>query len=169
MSQPLNNSITIQAIIQSNISKVWYYYTSPQHVTGWNFASLDWCCPSATNDLKVGGVFSSRMEAKDGSFGFDFGGFYTQVENEKLICYTMGKPEGEPVELARKVEVIFETISDEETKITVNFEPETENPIEMQQVGWQSILDNFKQYTEQVYQDQTTMMAVNATISSTLI
>jgi uncharacterized protein YndB with AHSA1/START domain len=163
------NPITIQNTILAPISTTWECYTQPEHIKNWNFASDDWCCPSTTNDLKVGGVFSSRMEAKDGSIGFDFGGYYTAVENQKLICYTMGKPEGDPVELARKVEVIFEKISEEETKITINFEPETENSVEMQRSGWQSILDNFKKYTEQVYQDQTTMMAVNATISSTLI
>jgi uncharacterized protein YndB with AHSA1/START domain len=162
-------SITIHNIIVAPIETTWECYTQPVHIKNWNFASDDWCCPSATNDLRVGGVFSSRMEAKDGSMGFDFGGYYTAVENQKLICYTMGKPEGDPEEYARKVEIVFESISSIETQITINFEPESENPIEMQKDGWQSILDNFKKYTRQMYQDQTTMMAVNATISSTLI
>jgi uncharacterized protein YndB with AHSA1/START domain len=165
----MTNPITIQNIISAPVSTTWECYTSPEHIKNWNFASPDWCCPSASNDLKVGGTFSFQMEAKDGLMGFDFGGYYTALENQKLINYTMGKAEVESAELARKVEITFEKVSEDLTKITINFEPETENPVEMQQAGWQSILDNFKKYTQQIYQDQMTMMSVNATISSTLI
>jgi uncharacterized protein YndB with AHSA1/START domain len=148
MSQILNNPITIQTTIKSPLSKVWEYYTQPRHITGWNFASDDWWCPTAENDLQVSGVFSSRMEAKDGSVGFDFYGYYTQIDEQKIIHYTMGKPEGDPAEWARKVEISFDPISETETKVEVSFEPETENSREMQQQGWQSILDNFKHYCE---------------------
>jgi uncharacterized protein YndB with AHSA1/START domain len=143
MSQLLN-PITVQVTVKRPLSKVWDYYNLPEHVTGWNFASDDWCCPSARSDLRVGGSFSSRMEAKDGSSGFDFGGFYTDIIDQSLIKYTMGEPENP----SRKAEVRFESLSDDETKVTVQFEPENENPVEMQQAGWQSILDNFKKYTQ---------------------
>jgi uncharacterized protein YndB with AHSA1/START domain len=165
----MTNPITTTDTILAPISNVWECYTLPEHIKGWNFASDDWCCPSATNDLKVGGTFTSRMEAKDGSMGFDFGGFYTEIVNEKLIRYTMNVLENQSKEDGRKVEILFASISSVETKITVNFEPEDENPREMQQGGWQSILNNFKKYTEQTYQDEVTMMAVNATIGATLI
>jgi uncharacterized protein YndB with AHSA1/START domain len=144
MSQILNNPITVQVTLKAPISKAWDCYTQPQHIIGWNFASDDWQCPKSENDIRVGGVFTSRMEAKDGSVGFDFCGFYTAVIDHELIEYTMGTPQNPD----RKAEVKFESISEGETKVTVSFEPEQENPIEMQQTGWQSILDNYKKYTE---------------------
>jgi uncharacterized protein YndB with AHSA1/START domain len=165
----MTNPITTTSTIIAPISNVWECYTQPEHIKCWNFASDDWCCPSATNDLKAGGKFTSRMEAKDGSMGFDFGGIYTEVEKEKLIRYTMYVLENQSKEDGRKVEILFEKIGDEETKITVNFEPEDENPREMQQGGWQSILNNFKKYAEQQYQDEQTVMSATATVMSTLI
>jgi uncharacterized protein YndB with AHSA1/START domain len=144
----MTNPITIQNTILAPVASAWECYTMPKHIIDWNFASDDWCCPSATNDLKIGGLFSYRMEAKDGSMGFDFGGFYTLVEKEKAIQYTMNVEPGQAPETGRKVEIIFESITGEETKTTVNFEPETENSRELQQSGWQSILDNFKLYCE---------------------
>jgi uncharacterized protein YndB with AHSA1/START domain len=144
MSQTINSPITVQVIVKASISKAWDYYNVPQHITQWNFASEDWQCPKSENDLRVGGSFSSRMEAKDGSVGFEFEGFYTAVIDRELIQYTMGTPQSPN----RKAEVIFEILSDEETKVTIRFEPEHENSMEMQQGGWQSILNNYKKYTE---------------------
>jgi uncharacterized protein YndB with AHSA1/START domain len=165
----MTNPITTTNTILAPISTVWECYTQPEHIKGWNFASEDWCCPLAANDLKEGGAFTSRMEAKDGSMGFDFGGFYTEVIKEKLIKYDLGNLTGDPMEQVRKVEILFEKITDEETKVTVNFEPEEENSRELQQSGWQSILNNFKKYTEQQYEDETTMMLENIAITTTLI
>jgi uncharacterized protein YndB with AHSA1/START domain len=132
-------SIKIEAIINSPIEKVWTLWTLPEHITQWNQADPSWHCPSASNDLKVGGKFSSRMEAKDGSFGFDFWGIYDQVVPNKLIAYTMGD--------GRKAEVTF-TSSENKTQVITIFEAETENPVELQKGGWQSILNSFKKYAE---------------------
>lgn len=133
------NEISIKAEVKAGIEKVWDFYTKPEHIVNWNFASDDWHCPRAENDLRVGGTYSARMEAKDGSFGFDFSAIYDDVvENEKIV-YTM--------EDGRKVETEFQDSGDS-TTVTTKFEAESENPIEMQREGWQSILDNFKKYTE---------------------
>ena len=131
--------ITIQTTIKAPLEKVWDYYTKPEHITKWNHASDDWHCPHAENDLRVGGKFLSRMEAKDGSFGFDFGGTYGQVEMHKLIEYVMGD--------GRHVKVNFEPIN-EEVKMVIVFDAETQNSEEMQRQGWQAILENLKKYTE---------------------
>jgi uncharacterized protein YndB with AHSA1/START domain len=131
--------ITIESIISADAKKVWDYYTNPEHITKWNFASDDWHCPSAENDLRIGGKFKSRMEAKDGSFGFDFEGVYDEVINQKKIAYTM--PDG------RLVITKFEDHNGK-IKVTTTFEAENENPVEMQRAGWQSILDNFKKYID---------------------
>lgn len=105
----------------------------------WNFASDDWMCPSATNDLRVGGTFSSRMEAKDGSFGFDFGGTYSEVIPNERIVYSMSD--------GRKVELNFSE-QDGVTTVETIFDAEKENPEEMQREGWQAILNNFKKHVE---------------------
>ena len=131
--------ITINATINAPVQKVWTYYTEPEHLMQWNFASDDWMCPSATNDLRVGGTFTSRMEAKDGSFGFDFSGTYTEVTPNKRITYTM--------EDGRNVEINFSETNGL-TTVTTIFDPETENPEEMQRQGWQAILSNFKKHVE---------------------
>ncbi len=131
--------ITIETIISADTKKVWEYYSAPEHITKWNFASDDWHCPSAENDLRTGGKFKSRMEAKDGSFGFDFEGVYDEVVAHKKIAYTM--PDG------RKVITNFESDGGR-TKVTTTFDAENENSVEMQKSGWQSILDNFKKYVE---------------------
>ena len=130
--------ITIETIVNESVEKVWTFYTDPVHITKWNHASDDWHSPRATNDLRVGGTFSSRMEAKDGSMGFDFAGTYDEVEVHKVIAYHM---------LDRKVRVVFTEMGNS-THVVVTFDPETQNPIEMQKGGWQSILDNFRKYTE---------------------
>ena len=131
--------ITIENTIKAPVEKVWQYWTSPEHITKWNYASDDWHTPHAENDLRKGGKFLSRMEAKDGSFGFDFGGVYDDVKTNELIAYTIGD--------GRKVKTSFASAG-KETKVVVIFEAETENPIEMQRGGWQAILDNFKKYVE---------------------
>lgn len=132
--------ITVQATINNQIEKVWAHWNEPQHITKWCFASDDWCAPKAENDLRTGGTFSTRMEAKDGSFGFDFGGTYTNVELLKVIEYKMTDD--------RKVKIKFAS-NGNETTVTETFDAENENPIEMQRGGWQAILNNFKKYSEQ--------------------
>jgi uncharacterized protein YndB with AHSA1/START domain len=141
--------ITISTTIQAPIAKAWEYYTKPEFITQWNFASPDWCCPRASGDLKAGGRFSSRMEAKDGSMGFDFGGVYTAFEINKLIGYTMIDADQEPDENSRTATVNFEPVSDNETQVTISFDPEMTNSLELQQNGWQAILDNFKKVTQE--------------------
>jgi len=132
--------ITVSTTVNAPIEKVWDYWTKPEHITKWNNASDDWHTPRAENDLRIGGSFSSRMEAKDGSFGFDFGGVYDDVKKNELIEYTMGD--------GRKVVVTFAG-NGNETKVIETFDAESTNSIEMQQGGWQAILDNFKKYVEE--------------------
>lgn len=134
-----NKTITVSTIIHAPIEKVWKYWTTPENIMEWNSASEDWHTPRAENDLRAGGNFFSRMEAKDGSFGFDFGGVYDQVIEHKVISYTMGD--------GRKVEVNFWDERND-TKIIETFEAESTNSFEQQQAGWQAILDNFKKYAE---------------------
>lgn len=133
------NAITIEAIISAPIEKVWKYWNEPAHITAWAFATPEWHVPSAQNDLRVDGKFNTRMEAKDGSFGFDFEGIYSEVLHNQAIGYTM--PDG------RKVRIVFSE-ADGKTRVVETFDPENQNPLEMQQAGWQAILDNFKRYTE---------------------
>ncbi|MCP9750945.1 SRPBCC family protein [Ferruginibacter sp. HRS2-29] len=131
--------ITVTATVNAPVSKVWEYWNTPAHITKWAFASPDWHTPTASNDLRAGGSFSSRMEAKDGSMGFDFGGIYDAVEENNYIGYTLGDQ--------RKVKITFIADGDS-THISESFDAEEQNPVEMQQMGWQAILDNFKNYTE---------------------
>jgi len=131
--------ITVKTTVNAPVAKVWEYWAKPEHITKWCNASDDWHTPRAENDLRTGGRFSSRMEAKDGSMGFDFGGVYDKVKSNEYIEYTMGD--------GRKVQVNF-TANGNSTDIVEKFEAEDANPIEMQQGGWQAILDNFKKYTE---------------------
>ncbi|MEH7378044.1 SRPBCC family protein [Neobacillus drentensis] len=135
-----NEKITVKATVHAPVEKVWEFWTEPKHITKWNNASEDWHTPIAENDLTVGGKFLTRMEAKDGSFGFDFGGIYDEVKLNEVISYTMGD--------GRKVNITFKGQGNE-TQVIETFDAETTNPIEMQQAGWQSILDNFKKYSEQ--------------------
>jgi uncharacterized protein YndB with AHSA1/START domain len=133
-------TITVQAVISAPVEQVWKFYTEPEHVMKWNNASNDWHTTRAENDLKVGGKFLYRMEAKDGSSGFDFDGTYEQVKTNELIVYSITD--------GRKVEVMFTKDNDTRTKISTTFEAESTNPIEMQRDGWQAILNNFKEYIE---------------------
>ena len=130
--------LTVSAEINKSKAQVWELFNKPEHIVNWNFAHESWECPSAKNDLKVGGKLELRMQAKDGSFGFDLVGIYDDVvENESLKYH---------FEDGRNIEVIFEKISDHKTKVTQNFEPENQNPLEFQKEGWQAILDSFKKY-----------------------
>ena len=131
--------ITVQSTISAPVEKVWTYWSSPEHITKWNAASDDWHSPFAENDLREGGKFLSRMEAKDGSFGFDFGGVYDEVKQHKRISYTMSD--------GRRVAVDFES-NGNETKVTETFDAENTHSLEMQKGGWQAILDNFKKHVE---------------------
>lgn len=132
-------TITVKAEISAPIEKVWKCWTSPEYITRWNQASDDWHSPHAINDLRVGGKFNYRMEAKDGSFGFDFWGIYSKVEHYKSIEFTLGDD--------RRVQVDFTSIGDK-TLVVETFEAENENSLELQQTGWQAILDNFKKIAE---------------------
>jgi len=136
------SKLTITSEINKPFNEVWNYFNQPEHITKWNFAHESWECPSAKNDLKVGGKLEVRMQAKDGSFGFDFVGIYDEVKEYQLIKYHL--------EDGREVKVIFEKLFDDQTKITENFDPENQNPLEFQKDGWQAILDNFKNYSESI-------------------
>lgn len=131
--------ITIQTLVNASLENAWNVFTLPNAITQWNFAGEDWHCPMAQNDLQIGGSFLYRMEAKDGSFGFDFEGTYSEVVQYTMIAYAM--PDG------RKVKVLFEQ-TEKGILITESFDPENENPLDMQQMGWQMILDRYKTIAE---------------------
>ena len=131
--------VTVEATINAPVNRVWKFWTLPEHIIHWNNATEDWHTPRAENDFRVGGSFLSRMEAKDGSFGFDFAGAYNEIRMPELIIYTIF--DGRKVRINFKPEGNFTTIIE-------SFEAERENPIELQKDGWQSILNNFKQYVE---------------------
>jgi uncharacterized protein YndB with AHSA1/START domain len=131
--------ITVKTKINASIDQVWESWTNPKHVMHWNFASEDWCCPAATNDLTVGSEFHYTMAAKDNSVSFDFWGTYQEILIHQTIEIILGD--------GRKMTVTFESTNDG-VIVTEIFEPESENPVELQQAGWQLILDNFKKYVE---------------------
>lgn len=139
MQTPPLEKVTIETTVQAPLEIVWDYWNNPDHVKQWNAASDDWHTPEANNDLRVGGTFSYRMEAKDKSFGFNFYGTYNEVIPMERIVYTIGDE--------RVVEVTFEkTVGG--VKVTEVFEAEDQNPVDMQRDGWQSILNRFKEYVE---------------------
>lgn len=133
--------VTVQAVIQAPVEKVWKCWTEPEHITKWNQASDDWHSPRSENDLRVGGKFNTRMEAKDGSMGFDFFGTYDVVKQHEEIAYTLGD--------GRKVQILF-IAQGNQTKVVETFEAEGTHPVEYQQAGWQAIMDNFKKHVESV-------------------
>lgn len=133
-----NKKITVQALVEASSDKVWDCYNNPKHIVNWNFADPSWHCPSAENDMVVGGIYNARMEAKDGSFGFDFQAIYSDIQPGKEFTYGFAE---------RTVQVQFKERGDQ-TEVIIQFDPENENPLEMQQAGWQAILNNFKSYTE---------------------
>ena len=131
-------NITIETLVRSPIDKVWRAYTSPEDIIQWNSASDDWHTTSSSVELRVGGTFSSRMEAKDGSFGFDFAGTYTKIIPNELIEYAFGD---------RTASVQFMQTSDG-VKVRITFVAETEHSVEEQEQGWQSILNKFASHVE---------------------
>lgn len=139
MATTEKTTLTVAATVNAPIEKVWKCWTRPEHITQWNNASDDWHTPHVRNDLRPEGEFSFRMEARDGSFGFDFEGIYDKVKINELIDYTITD--------GRKVHILFETIGNT-TVITERFEAEEINSLELQKDGWQAILNNFKKYTE---------------------
>jgi uncharacterized protein YndB with AHSA1/START domain len=134
-----NVKVTVETTVQKPVAAVWTYWTEPRHITQWSFATDEWHAPSAENDLRAGGKFVTRMEAKDGSFGFDFSGSYDEVRTNESLAYTLDD--------GRKVTVEFLSEGDA-TKIVQTFDAEATNPVEMQQAGWQAFLNNFKKYSE---------------------
>ncbi|MGA9599557.1 MAG: SRPBCC family protein [Methylocystis sp.] len=130
--------ITVETTVAAPIDDAWRAYTSPEAIKQWNAASEDWHTTAATVDLREGGSFSSRMEAKDGSMGFDFAGTYTKIVAPRLIEYAFGD---------RTAAVAFAE-TPQGVHVRVTFDPETTHPIEQQRGGWQAILDNFARYVE---------------------
>ena len=131
--------ISIETFVKANIEKVWSAWTTPADINQWNAASDDWHNPRSDNDLKVGGRFCYRMEAKDGRMGFDFGGTYTKVVPQKLIEYVLADN--------RAVSITFESVNGG-VKVVETFEAEDANSAEMQRQGWQCILNRFSSYVE---------------------
>lgn len=131
--------ITVSAHVAKPLARVWKCWTDPDHIIQWNAASDDWYCPKASNDLRTGGVFTSTMAARDGSFSFDFEGVYDDVQPQQRIAYTMSD--------GRTCEILFSPENDG-TRVTEIFDPETEASPEMQRTGWQAIMDRFKAHTE---------------------
>jgi uncharacterized protein YndB with AHSA1/START domain len=134
-----STKITIHTKVSADIQKTWDYYTDPKHIIRWNFASDDWQCPIASNDMRIGGKYSARMEAKDGSFGFDFEAIYNEITEGQGFVYTM--PDD------RQVNVYFQSQGNL-TEIRIIFDAEKENAVDLQKNGWQAILNNFKNYVE---------------------
>ena len=130
--------ITVETTVEAPVAKVWDAYTTPEDIMQWNTPSADWHTPAATVDLREGGAFSSRMEARDASMGFDFAGTYTKIVEHKRIEYDFGD---------RHAAIEFVPQADG-VRVSVTFDPETENPIEQQSAGWQAILDSFKRHVE---------------------
>ncbi len=135
----MNKTITIETIVNAPVEKVWEAWTQPEHVTKWNHASDDWHSPRGENDLKAGGKFNFRMEARDGSVGFDFTGTYDKILPNELIAYTLDDGRGVTVDFIPTSGGV---------KVVETFEMENENSEDMQRSGWQAILDNFKKYVE---------------------
>jgi len=140
MSTQEKTVITVETVIAAPVEKVWEVWTKPEHIVHWSNASDDWHTPSAENDLRVGGSFLTKMAAKDGSFAFDFTGVYDAVEELKYIEYTIAD--------GRVVKISFSK-EGEDTKVVEEFEAEGTHSVEMQQGGWQAILNNFKKYAEE--------------------
>lgn len=136
-----DNAITVSATVKAPKNKTWTYYTESEHVVNWNFASDEWHCPKAVNDLSVGGDFLITMAARDGSMSFDLEGTYDEVDSPDHIAYTLAN--------GRQVTVDFSE-SEDGTAVAVKFEPEEDNSPEQQREGWQSILNNFRRYAHKM-------------------
>jgi uncharacterized protein YndB with AHSA1/START domain len=133
--------ITVEATVNAPVEKVWNTWNGSEHIVKWCSPSPDWHTPKADNDLRVGGKLSSRMEAKDGSMGFDLDCFYDEIRDKAYIEYHMAD--------GRKVKITFKA-NGNQTHISESFEAESENPVEMQRGGWQAIMDSFKAYCESI-------------------
>ena len=133
-----SQKIIVQSLISADLPKVWSFYTGPEYITQWNFAHPSWHCPAASNDLRVGGKYFARMEPRDGGFGFDFEAVYLEVKEHEEFTYEFG---------GRQARVEFKEKGDR-VEVIVTFDPEDENVLELQQQGWQAILDNFKNFVE---------------------
>lgn len=140
--------ITVQASINAPVATCWSCWTEPAHITQWNFASPEWHCPHATNDLRAGGRYNARMEARDGSFGFDFEATYDKVIDQQRIRYTMDD--------GRQADTSFAEATGA-TRVIVTFDAEMQNSMEMQRDGWQAILNNFKSYAEKLHSSANTV------------
>jgi uncharacterized protein YndB with AHSA1/START domain len=134
---PTVKSITVRTAIEATVEQVWHFFTQPEHITKWNFASDDWHCPAAKNNLQVGGTFNYTMASKDEPVAFDFEGTYEAIETHKKIVYKIAD--------GRKVLVKFDVL-DDKVILTEIFEPENVHSIALQRDGWQAILDNFKKH-----------------------
>ena len=131
--------ITVEVLVHANPGRAWEAFTSPTSITGWNFASPDWHCPRAKSELRDGGAFCYRMEARDGSFGFDFEGKFLRVSPARRLHYSLGPDR----------EVIVQFVQEgAQTRVSQSFTPEPTHPLEQQRAGWQSILDNHKKFVE---------------------
>ena len=139
MDTAQHERITVHVLVNVQRDIVWKLWNTPEDIMRWNQASDDWHTPSAQVDLRPGGKFHYRMEAKDGSTGFDFDGVYQKVQPWRILTYRLGD--------GRSVEISF-IPQGTGTRVTETFEPEQENPLEMQRAGWQAILNNFKTYAE---------------------
>ena len=133
--------IQIQVDVQGDLATIWHYWNEQKHIEQWHSASPDWHTINAQNDLRVGGSLTSRMEAKDGAMGFDFGGVYTEVVANQRLAYTLGD--------GREVTVTFSQIAPGLVHVVETFEAESQNPVELQKQGWQAILNHFKEYVEE--------------------
>ena len=136
----MTNPILVETTVNTSLDTAWQVWTSPSQITNWYYASPEWCCIAAVNNVEVGGKFNWRMEARDKSMGFDFIGFYTEVKPKELLQFELSD--------GRKVRVEFTLINELQTQIQEYFEPETTNPVEMQKAGWQAIINQFKSYIE---------------------
>lgn len=134
-----NEKLEISALVKADPKRVWECYTAPEHITQWNFAAPEWHCPHAENDLRPGGKYLARMEARDGSMGFDFEGIYSVVTPQQNLVYALSD--------GRTVETQF-VGAEGGVRVSTRFDPDPDNPLDMQRMGWQAILDNFKSYTE---------------------
>ena len=139
MESTERTKISIQVKVKAPLELVWKCWTTPEDITQWNQASADWHCPLAVNDLRPGGAFCYRMEARDGSFGFDFSGLYQKVKINEQIDYLLDD--------GRKVEISFADKTGF-TEISQTFEAEDQNPVQLQRDGWQAIMNSFKKHTE---------------------
>lgn len=133
--------ITVQTTVKAPLAKVWNCWNEPEHIPGWAFASDDWQAQALHNELRVGGTFKNYLSAKNGSFGFDFAGTYTEIVAQERIAFAMTD--------GRRVTIEFVKVADG-INVIESFEPESENPAEIQRAGWQAFLDNFKKYVEAI-------------------